>query len=52
MMFYHEAWKGMLDGNNFVRAGWVHALKLHQYQTAAYKRFLVMGKLSWIIEHF
>ena len=36
----------MLDGNNFVRAGWVHALKLHQYQTAAYKRFLVMGKVS------
>ena len=27
-----QAWKGMLDGNYFMKSGWVHSLvKLHQF---------------------
>ena len=24
-----QAWKGMLDGESFLKAGWIHGLKLH-----------------------
>lgn len=43
-----KAWKGMLDGNNFLKAGWVHGLKLHEYSIAEGSRYVVMGKVSYI----
>lgn len=46
-----EAWKGMLDGNSFLKAGWVHGLKLHQYKAVSTLRFVVMGKVSLIIKN-
>ncbi len=36
----------MLDGDNFLKAGWVHALKLHMYQAKENLCFLVMGKVK------
>ena len=41
----------MLDGNSFLRAGWVQGLKLHLYQTAAALRFVVMGKVSELLHN-
>ncbi|XP_065919932.1 uncharacterized protein [Dysidea avara] len=40
-----KAWKGMLDGESFLRAGWVHGLKLHSYTGPQQKRFLIKGKV-------
>ncbi len=37
----------MLDGNNFVKAGWVHGLKLHEYSITEGSRFVIMGKVSF-----
>ena len=36
----------MLDGGNFLRAGWVHGLKLHQYRSDKVVKYVVMGKVS------
>ena len=27
-----HAWKGMVDGNSFVKAGWVHQLKAYLFK--------------------
>lgn len=32
----------MLDSDNFVKAGWVHGLRLHSFAEA---KFLIMGKV-------
>ena len=35
----------MLDGGNFVKSGWVHNLKLHQFKGPDGWNFLIMGKV-------
>lgn len=41
----NQAWKGMLDGGCFMRAGWVHQLKLYRFSVSDGDRFVVMGKV-------
>jgi len=36
----------MVDSDGFVRAGWVHDLRLHQFSTAAGVKFVVKGKVK------
>ena len=36
----------MLDGNNFLTAGWVHGMKLHSFGTAEDSKFVIMGKVA------
>ena len=36
----------MLDGGSFMKSGWVHEVKLHHYNTADNRRFVVMGKVN------
>ena len=36
----------MLDGNSFLRAGWIHALKLHVFGSTGHMKFFVMGNVS------
>jgi len=35
----------MLDGQRFLKAGWVHALKLHVFTGKSKERYLIMGKV-------
>ena len=37
----------MLDGGSFMRAGWVHDLKLHPFTSSGgnTRKFVVMGKV-------
>ena len=35
----------MLDSDGFVRAGWVHDLRLHQFSTSNDVKFVVKGKV-------
>ncbi len=37
----------MLDGNNFLKAGWVHGLKLHEYKVTEESKFVIMGKVNY-----
>ena len=41
-----QAWKGMLDGEYFMEAGWLHSAKLHTFQVDNLARYLVMGKVD------
>ena len=34
MQLILQAWKGMLDGDSFIKAGWVHNLRLYQFSSA------------------
>ena len=36
----------MLDGGCFMRAGWVHDLKIYPYSEVDENRFVIMGKVS------
>ena len=36
----------MHDGNSFLQAGWIHALKLHAFGSTGHMKFLVMGNVS------
>ena len=36
----------MLDGSSFLKAGWVHNLRLHQFSSTGDVRFLIMGKVN------
>ena len=44
-IYVSYAWKGMLDGGNFVKSGWVHSLKLHQFKGSDGWNFVIMGKV-------
>ena len=46
-----QTWKGMLDGDSFFKAGWFHNLRLYQFSSADDLRFVVMGKVSVILQH-
>ena len=52
----YQAWKGMLDGDCFMKAGWVHCLKLHAFTVATgNQRFVIMGKViivTVIVVHY
>ena len=41
----------MLDSDNFVKAGWVHGLRLFMYEES---KFVVMGKVNYrlLVEYF
>ena len=39
-------WKRMLNGGCFMRAGWVHDLKIYPYSVVDENRFVIMGKVS------
>jgi len=36
----------MLDGQQFLKMGWVHALKLHAFRGQGKERYLIMGNVS------
>ena len=37
----------MLDGENFLKSGWVHGLRLTRFETEGKKvRYFIMGKVS------
>ena len=37
----------MLDGDNFMKSGWVHSLKLHQFAGSnGCSSFVIMGKVE------
>ena len=38
-----QIWKGMLDADGFVKAGWVHDLRLHQFSTTDGVKFVIKG---------
>ena len=46
-----QDWKGMLDGGNFLKAGWVHNLKLHQFSSTDSLWFIIIGKVNVILHH-
>ena len=35
----------MLDGDNFLKAGWINELRLHQFHFKDGIKFVVMGKV-------
>lgn len=49
MELMFRAWKGMLDGGAFLKAGLVHNLRLHQFSSTDNLPFLVMGKVDVIL---
>ena len=36
----------MLDGENFLKSGWVHGLRLTRFETAGKVRYIIMGKVN------
>ncbi len=36
----------MLDSEGFVKAGWVHDLRLHQFKTGGMVKLVVMAKVK------
>ena len=47
--FIFQTWKGMLDGDSFIKAGWVHNLRFYQFSSADDLKFVVLGKVSVIL---
>ena len=45
-MFKIKLGKGMLEGSCFMRAGWVHQLKLYRYSVSEEDRFVAMRKVG------
>ena len=43
--FFFQSWKGMIGGDSFVKAGWVHSLRAHSFKTSDGDCWLVMGKV-------
>uniref|UniRef100_A0A1X7VNI4 Uncharacterized protein n=1 Tax=Amphimedon queenslandica TaxID=400682 RepID=A0A1X7VNI4_AMPQE len=39
-----KAWKGMLDSEGFVTAGWVHDLLLHSFDVNNLRKFVIKAK--------
>ena len=37
---------------DFLNSGWVHGLRLHQYETAGNQPFVVMGKVRVYYERY
>ena len=35
----------MFDGESFLKAGWIHSLKLHQFSKGDSSQFLILGKV-------
>ena len=35
----------MFDGESFLKAGWIHGLKLHQFSKGDSSQFLILGKV-------
>jgi len=35
----------MFDGESFLKAGWMHGMKLHQFSKAQNTQFLIFGKV-------
>lgn len=46
---FAQSWKAMLGADSFVKAGWVHSLRAHQYSYNTKEHWLVMGKVVIII---
>ena len=46
-----QAWKGMLDAEGFVTAGWEHELHVHIFDThgTSEARYLLKGKVRFIL---
>ena len=36
----------MFDGESFLKAGWIHGLKLHQFSKGDISQFLILGKVA------
>lgn len=36
----------MLDSEGFVKAGWVHRLRLHEFDSADTQKFVIMGEVK------
>ena len=41
----------MLDSDGFVKAGWVHDLRLHQFSSADGVKFVIKGKVKYMDTH-
>ena len=37
----------MLDSDGFVRAGWIHELRLHRFSTIDCIKFVIKGKVNY-----
>ena len=35
----------MLDGERFLKAGWIHGMKLHSFGSTEESKFVIMGKV-------
>jgi len=44
-----QAWKAMVGGDSFMKAGWVHDMRAHVFSHQNEERILVMGKVSSFI---
>ena len=42
----------MLDGENFLKSGWVHGLRLTRFEIAGKVRYIIMGKVNTKILKF
>ena len=42
----------MLDGNNFLQAGWINSLKLHVFGPPDQLKFVVMGNVRIYLNSF
>ena len=46
-----QAWKAMVGGDSFMKAGWVHDMRAHVFSHQNEERILVMGKVSFIVSY-
>ena len=42
-----QAWKAMLDSDGFVKAGWVHDMRLRQFTTGDGVKCVIKGKVRY-----
>ncbi len=46
-----QAWKAMVGGDCFMKAGWVHDMRAHVFSHQNEERILVMGKVYFIVSY-
>ncbi len=46
-----QAWKAMVGGDSFMKAGWVHDMRAHVFSHQNEERILVMGKVNFIVSY-
>ncbi len=46
-----QAWKAMVGGDSFMKAGWFHDMRAHVFSHQNEERILVMGKVNFIVSY-